>query len=180
VRLFFSDGSHGRRRCRRRPAIGYHNSLRVPESRGWPRRAGSASESASGPIRVWNPAASLSDSDHMDIIGQNCTYVSEHGTDMYIHVYNLETCTVTTSSPGDARAAGVTCYVHCGMYRDYRDIVHLYMVCNLNMYIHVHWHEFLYLYVCCIYTCIDSDVNTCLDNLNLVRYRHICALAAST
>ncbi len=29
---------------------------------------------------IWNP-------DHLDRIGQTCTYVSEHGTDMYVHVY---------------------------------------------------------------------------------------------
>ena len=29
---------------------------------------------------IWNP-------DHLDRIGQTCTYVSEHGTDMYVHVH---------------------------------------------------------------------------------------------
>ncbi len=32
---------------------------------------------------IWNP-------DHLDRIGQTCTYVSEHGTDMYVHVHTCQ------------------------------------------------------------------------------------------
>ncbi len=51
------------------------------------------SSNTSGKTAIWNPI-------HMDENGQNGTYMSEHGTDMSVHVYacsynheRVQTCT---------------------------------------------------------------------------------------
>ena len=56
---------------------------------------------------IWNPT-------HLDRIWENGTYVSEHGTDMYVHVY--------ASSCNHERVC--TWYVHV------RDVMHLYVSCT--------------------------------------------------
>ncbi len=102
-------------------------------------------------IRVWNP-------DHVDIIVQNGTYVSEHrdGTDRDI---------TGMTRPGCLYMFQVTMnmYVHVSLMYMY---IHLciMMVCNMPVYImmiHIQVHAFLYLYVRCTYiVCIDVTVNT--------------------
>ena len=60
---------------------------------------------------------------HLDRIWQNGTYVSEHGTDMYVHLY--------ASSWIHERVC--TWYVHA------HDVMHLYVLCL---------YTFMHLYVC--------------------------------
>ena len=61
-------------------------------------------------FHIWNPT-------HLDRIWQNGTYVSEHGTDKYVHVY--------ASSWIHARVC--TWYVHV------HDVMHLYVLCTYTV-----------------------------------------------